>query len=135
CLEAKRIAMAADLGSLQGKRFSAVVLAGLGGSAIGGDLLRATFEPKLTCPVSVVRDYQLPAYIGSDTLVIAASNSGNTEETLSAYAQARKAGAQILAVTTAGTLDELTHADGVPTIKLPVTGLQPRAAVGYSFIP
>jgi glucose/mannose-6-phosphate isomerase len=107
----------------------------MGGSAIGGDLLRATFEPQLTCPVTVVRDYQLPAYVGPDSLVIAASNSGNTEETLSVYAQARLAGAPILAVTTGGKLDELAEADGVPLIRLPVTGMQPRAAVGFAFIP
>ena len=108
----------------------------MGGSAIGGDLLRATFEPWLTCPVTVVRDYHLPAYVGPDTLVIAASNSGNTEETLSAYAHRRGAhGAPILAVTTGGKLDELAESDGVPLIKLPATGMQPRAAVGYAFVP
>ncbi|HLJ84695.1 MAG TPA: bifunctional phosphoglucose/phosphomannose isomerase [Candidatus Eremiobacteraceae bacterium] len=133
--EAKRVALAADLGALKGKRFGSVVIAGLGGSAIGGDLLRAVFEPVLKCPVVVVRDYDLPGFVGPDTLVVASSNSGNTEETLSAYGQARKAGASILAATTGGKLDSLTEADGVPCIALPVTGLQPRAAVGYSFVP
>ena len=133
--QAKRVALDADLGGLAGKRYASVVIAGLGGSAIGGDLLRAVFEPILTCPVVVVRDYDLPGFVGADTLVIASSNSGNTEETLSAYAQARKAGASILAATTGGKLDELTEADNVPCIALPVTGLQPRAAVGYSFVP
>jgi glucose/mannose-6-phosphate isomerase len=135
CAAAKRIASGADLGALTGRHFSSVVIAGMGGSAIGGDLLRAAFEPQLTCPVTVVRDYRLPGYIGPETLVIAASNSGNTEETLSTYAQARKASAPILAVTTGGKLDDLAEADGVPLIKLPVTGLQPRAAVGYAFVP
>lgn len=135
CEDAKRIAAAADLGALASRRFASVVIAGMGGSAIGGDLLRATFEPALKCPVTVVRDYQVPGYIGPDTLVIAASNSGNTEETLSVYAQARKAKAPILAVATGGKLDDLAEADGVPLIKLPVTGLQPRAAVGYALIP
>lgn len=135
CGDAKKIAVAADLGALAGRRFTSVLIAGMGGSAIGGDLLRATFEPWLTCPVTVVRDYQLPAYVGPDTLVIAASNSGNTEETLSVYAQARRASAPILAVTTGGKLDELADTDGVPVIQLPVTGMQPRAAVGYAFVP
>ncbi|HKW45272.1 MAG TPA: bifunctional phosphoglucose/phosphomannose isomerase [Candidatus Eremiobacteraceae bacterium] len=135
CEEAKRIAAGADLGALAGRRYSSIVIAGMGGSAIGGDLLRATFEPWLTCPVTVVRDYSLPAYVGPDTLFIAASNSGNTEETLSTYAQARRAGAPILAVTTGGKLDDHADADGVPLIKLPATGMQPRAAVGYAFIP
>jgi glucose/mannose-6-phosphate isomerase len=127
--QAKRVALAADIGALKGKRFGSVVIAGLGGSAIGGDLLRAVFEPILKCPVVVVRDYDLPGFVDSDTLVIASSNSGNTEETLNAYAQARKAGAQILAATTGGKLDSLADADNVPCIALPVTGLQPRAAL------
>ncbi len=133
--QAKRVALAADLGDLSGKRFASVVIAGLGGSAIGGDLLRAVFESVLKCPLIVVRDYDLPAFVGPDTLVIASSNSGNTEETLNAYAQARKAGAHVLAATTGGKLFELAEADAVPCISLPVTGLQPRAAVGYSFVP
>jgi glucose/mannose-6-phosphate isomerase len=135
CEAAKRIAAGADLGALAGRTFNSVVIAGMGGSAIGGDLMRATFEPLLTCPVTVVRDYHLPGYIGPDTLFIAASNSGNTEETLSTYAQARRAHAQILCVTTGGKLDQLAESDGVPLIKLPVTGMQPRAAVGYAFVP
>jgi glucose/mannose-6-phosphate isomerase len=135
CQAAKKIALSSDLGALTGRKYSSVVIAGMGGSAIGGDLLRATFESELPCPVTVVRDYQLPGYIGPDTLVIAASNSGNTEETLSTYAQARRAKSPILAVTTGGKLDDLAEADGVPLVKLPVTGLQPRAAVGYALVP
>ena len=135
CEDAKKIAIGADLGDLAGRKFASVLIAGMGGSAIGGDLMRATFEPWLTCPVTVVRDYRLPAYVGPDTLVIAASNSGNTEETLSVYAQARLAKAPILAVTTGGKLEGSAEADGVPLIKLPATGMQPRAAVGYALVP
>ncbi|MDQ2817731.1 MAG: bifunctional phosphoglucose/phosphomannose isomerase [Candidatus Eremiobacteraeota bacterium] len=134
CEDAKAIAQRAELGGLIGRRFSSVVLAGLGGSAIGGDFLRATFEGQLSCPFAVVRDYDLPGYVGANTLVLASSNSGNTEETLSAYAQARKAGAPILALTTGGQLADRCAADGVPVVRFP-GGLQPRAAVGYSFIP
>jgi len=131
---AKKIALDADLGDLGSRKFANVVIAGMGGSAIGGSMLQATYSPVLSCPVAVVRDYHLPGYVGPDTLVIAASNSGNTEETLSCYDLARKSRAALLAATTGGKLEEKAAADGVPTIKFP-GGLQPRAALGYSFIP
>jgi glucose/mannose-6-phosphate isomerase len=98
CEDAKRIGSAADLGNIPGRLFTSLVLAGLGGSAIGGDLLRSCYAPVLRCPVEVVRDYHLPAYVGRDTLVFASSNSGNTEETLSAYDAARRVGATVVAL-------------------------------------
>jgi glucose/mannose-6-phosphate isomerase len=134
CDRAKQIAAAADLGALAGKRFANVVIAGMGGSAIGGDLLRSIFEPHLELPVTVSRDYHLPGYVGRETLVVAASYSGNTEETLASYDAARKAGASLLAVTTGGELAARAGRDRVPTIAIP-GGLQPRAAVGYAFVP
>jgi glucose/mannose-6-phosphate isomerase len=134
CDRAKQIATAADLGALAGKRFANTVIAGMGGSAIGGDLLRSIFEPHLELPVAVSRDYHLPGYVGRETLVIVASYSGNTEETLASYDAARKAGAAVLAVTTGGELAARAGHDGVPTIVIP-GGLQPRAAVGYGFVP
>jgi glucose/mannose-6-phosphate isomerase len=106
----------------------------LGGSAIGGSMLQATYAPVLVCPVAVVRDYHLPGYVGPQTLVIASSNSGNTEETLACYDQARKMRTPLLAATTGGKLEVKARADGVPVIKFP-GGLQPRAALGYAFIP
>ncbi|MDQ6767183.1 MAG: bifunctional phosphoglucose/phosphomannose isomerase [Candidatus Eremiobacteraeota bacterium] len=132
--DAKRIALTASFDSLAGKKYSSLVIAGLGGSAIGGDFLRAGYEPTLSVPVTVVRDYHLPGYVGADTLVFATSNSGNTEETLSAYDAARKARATICAFSTGGKLGELARADDVPWVSFP-GGLQPRAALGYSFVP
>ena len=132
---AKRIASAISLESLRGKRFTSLVIAGLGGSAIGGDFLRSAYESVLRCPVTVVRDYHLPEYVGESTLIFASSNSGNTEETLSCYAAAKRAKASIVAFTTGGKLAELAKADGVPLVQFPSDGLQPRAALGYSFIP
>ncbi len=132
--DARRIAESADLGALRNRKFSSLVIAGMGGSAIGGDLFRATYEPVLTVPVTIVRDYQLPGYVGEDTLVYVASNSGNTEETLAVYAAARKAHAAIAAFTTGGTLSRLAAEDDVPVVRFP-GGLQPRAALGYSLIP
>jgi len=134
CASARQLAAAADLGNLAGKRFANVVVTGMGGSAIGGDLLRSIFEPYLEVPLGVTRDYHVPGYVGRRTLVIAASYSGNTEETLACYAAARKAGAAVLAVTTGGELAARAAKDGSPTITIP-GGLQPRAAIGYSFVP
>ena len=134
CDDAKTIGRNAALGDVAGRPFARAVVAGLGGSAIGGDLLRSCFESHLRCPLEVVRDYHLPAYVGRDTLVFASSNSGNTEETLSAYDQARRAGAPVVAFTTGGELARRASADGVPVVRFP-GGLQPRAAVGYSFVP
>src|SRR5690348_15940764 len=134
CDSAKSIGENADLGAAVGRSYTSVVLAGLGGSAIGGDLLRSCYSSHLRCPFEVVRDYHLPSYVGRDTLVLAASNSGNTEETLSSYDQARRAGAAIVAFTTGGELEARARRDGVPVVRFP-GGLQPRAAVGYSFVP
>src|SRR6266542_1887056 len=74
-----------------------IVVAGMGGSAIGGDLAAALLADELKVPMTVHRDYGLPAYVGRDSLVIASSYSGNTEETLSAFEDARKRGAKVLA--------------------------------------
>lgn len=86
-----------------------VVITGLGGSAIGGNLLRVFVLDKCKIPVIVNRDYVLPAYVDSKTLVIASSYSGNTEETLSAYQDAKAKGAKIIAITTGGKLKEFAE--------------------------
>lgn len=134
CDGARRIARDAALPGLSGRTFSSIVLAGLGGSAIGGDLLRATYGAQLKVPMEVVRDYHLPNYVGPQTLVLASSNSGNTEETLSAYDQARTQRATVVAFSTGGELERRARNDGVALVKFP-GGLQPRAALGYSFVP
>ncbi|OPZ75491.1 MAG: bifunctional phosphoglucose/phosphomannose isomerase [Firmicutes bacterium ADurb.Bin456] len=113
---------------------SNIVVTGLGGSAIGGDLLRVYTASKMAVPVIVNRDYVLPQFVGPDTLVFAVSYSGNTEETLSAYSEARSRGASVVAVTTGGQLGELASRDGVPLIGVP-GGISPRAATGFLFIP
>jgi glucose/mannose-6-phosphate isomerase len=109
-----------------------VIVAGMGGSAIGADLLAAYAAPTATVPILVWRNYGLPGFAGPDTLVIASSHSGNTEETLSAFERAVRAGAQVLAVTTGGVLAERAAAAGVPLWRFEHAG-EPRAAVGYSF--
>jgi glucose/mannose-6-phosphate isomerase len=113
---------------------SNIVVTGLGGSAIGGDLLRVYAAGKCPVPIIVNRDYGLPHFVGPDTLVFAVSYSGNTEETLSAYEEAQVRGASIITITTGGKLAELALRDSVPIVKIP-SGLAPRAATGYLFIP
>jgi len=110
-----------------------VVVAGLGGSAIGADLLTAYIAPYCQIPIVVHRNYDLPAWArGQETLVIASSHSGNTEETLSSYESALVNSCNILAITTGGELKNRAIRSGVTLWNFHHTG-QPRAAVGYSF--
>lgn len=110
-----------------------VLVAGMGGSAIGADLLAAYASPLSSIPLVVQRNYYLPAWAnGRDTLVIASSHSGNTEETLAAFDQAQKGNCHILALCTGGKLAEKARQSNVPLWTFEHPG-QPRAAVGYSF--
>jgi len=108
-----------------------ITVAGMGGSAIGGDLAAALLADELKVPMSVHRDYGLPAYVGRDSLVIVSSYSGNTEETLSSFEEARKRGAKVLALTTGGKIAELARASNYPVVTFSYKA-QPRAALGYS---
>jgi glucose/mannose-6-phosphate isomerase len=109
-----------------------VVVVGMGGSAIGGALVSALVAPEAGVPILSAGGYALPAHVGSDTLVIASSYSGNTEETLALTRQAMEQGAQILPVTTGGELGTLAQENGWPVIRFAYPS-QPRAALGYSF--
>ena len=115
-----------------------VLITGMGGSAIGGDLVSAAIEPTCKLPVAVVRDYELPAWAaGPQTLVIASSHSGNTEETLAAYHLAAQRGCKRLAICTGGELAAISQSDieaGQPVGRWIFEHRgQPRAAVGFSF--
>jgi glucose/mannose-6-phosphate isomerase len=117
------------------KSVDRVVIAGMGGSAIGGSLLASLLATECKHPIFVSRNYELPAFAnGSTTLLIASSNSGNTEETLTALKQARARGCQILAMTTGGELANLARQAGLPLITINYQS-QPRAALGWSFAP
>jgi len=111
-----------------------VVVLGMGGSAIGGDLVRSLVQSESRIPVIVHRDYGLPAFVDDRTLVIASSYSGNTEETLSGFESALKTKAKKLAMTTGGKLQELAEANNIPVFKIEYKA-QPRAALGFSFLP
>lgn len=132
CREAWRIGMEAVLPPAGAVEH--VVVTGLGGSAIGGDMLRVYALGESSVPVLVNRDYRLPSFVGPRTMVFAVSFSGNTEETLSAYDDARTRGASIIAVTTGGKLAEKAKQDGVPLVIIP-GGISPRSATGYLFLP
>jgi glucose/mannose-6-phosphate isomerase len=133
CREALAIAQAASLTGLEA-RPSVAVLTGMGGSAAGGDFARAVFEAYGTTPFLVNRDYHMPHCVGLADLVFAASYSGNTEETLSAYADAHRAGARIICVTSGGKIADLAQADGHDVIRIP-GGQPPRTALGFMLIP
>jgi glucose/mannose-6-phosphate isomerase len=107
-----------------------LVVAGMGGSAIGGALARAALSDQASRPIFVTRAYGLPTWTTPDTMVLCASYSGETEETLACYESAGALGAARLVATTGGRLAEMARSDGVPVIPLP-GGFQPRAAVAY----
>lgn len=111
-----------------------VVILGMGGSAIGGDLAASLASSEAKLPIIVCRGYELPAFTNADTLVIASSYSGNTEETLSAFNQALKTQAKKLAITTGGKLKAIAQEKGIPIFTFDYKA-QPRAALPYSFMP
>ncbi len=110
-----------------------LLILGMGGSAIGGDLLRTLVAERCRVPILVSREYDIPAWVNESTLVVASSHSGNTEETLSAFEQARGRGAMLAAITTGGKLDALAREAGAAVLNYSFES-QPRAALGYSFI-
>jgi glucose/mannose-6-phosphate isomerase len=113
--------------------FRQILIAGMGGSAIGADLLASYVEDKCSIPIFVWRDYNLPAWAkGPETLVIASSHSGNTEETLSAIDTALSRNCTCLAISTGGKLAKIAQEAQIPLWRFEHHG-QPRAAVGYSF--
>ncbi len=111
-----------------------IVLCGLGGSAIGGDLLKSYLGAELKVPFLVNRHYVLPGFVGPNTLVIISSYSGNTEETNTAHREAVKRKAKILCISSNGMTETLAKRSRTPLIKIP-GGLPPRTALAYSFFP
>lgn len=134
CAEARRIGEIFALPERYKRAYRAIVCTGLGGSAIGADLVRSYIADEAAVPLVVNRNYTLPRFVDSSSLVIAASYSGNTEETLAAYRDARAKGAAIISVTSGGELRSLAERDGFPFLTIPA-GFPPRCALGYSFFP
>jgi len=115
-------------------KISNVVIVGMGGSAIGGDIVRRLALAESKLPVWVHRDYGLPAFVDASTLVIASSYSGNTEETLSAFTASLKTRARKLVITSGGKLKHLAENEGIPVFVVDYQA-PPRAAFSHSFVP
>lgn len=109
-----------------------LMIAGMGGSGVGGALAAAVIGEEASRPIRLVQDYELPSWTTDETTVLCVSYSGNTEETLACYEAAGIIGARRVVATTGGQLAELARRDGVPVLPI-AGGLQPRAALGYVF--
>ncbi|MDR3689616.1 MAG: bifunctional phosphoglucose/phosphomannose isomerase [Fimbriimonas sp.] len=133
CLNALEVAEQLSLRPLD-RRPNLVVIGGMGAAATCGDIVRALFEEHAAVPIHINRDYRLPAFVGVGDLVFCVSYSGDTEETLSMYAEAKRFGAKIIAITSGGKLKELAEADGNSVYLVP-GGQPPRTALGYMLIP
>jgi glucose/mannose-6-phosphate isomerase len=122
-----------DFSLPENKEFDRIIIAGMGGSAIGADLLVAYAFPDLRIPTFILRDYQLPGWAtGKNCLVICSSHSGNTEETNSVLSQAIERKCTIVVITTGGKLFSTASDNGIVAWKFKHVG-QPRTAVGFSF--
>jgi glucose/mannose-6-phosphate isomerase len=116
---------------LSASQFSNILIGGLGGSGIGGRIVKTIFMDEFPIPVEVVADYTLPAYVNEKTLVILGSYSGNTEETLAMFAEVEKRGCQMLILTAGGKLGGFAKEKSLKTYFLE-PGFQPRMALGFS---
>ena len=111
-----------------------IIVAGMGGSAIGGDVTYALVNDEIKIPYLVVRGYDIPTWVDSSTLVICSSYSGNTEETISILGKAHTKGAKVCAITTGGKIGKICDRYNYDKVIIP-SGMQPRAALAFSFIP
>ncbi len=116
------------------KQAKNIIICGLGGSAIGGDLLRSYLGYECRIPIFINRNYFLPAFADKNSLVVISSYSGDTEESLSSYEDAVNRGCKIVCSTSGGKLSVLAETQSRLTIRLP-RGYQPRCALAYSFFP
>lgn len=133
---ASAVAAAHGLDGLPDKAYvENVVVLGMGGSGIAGDVMVAVAGPFLPVPVTVVKSYDLPDFVGPGSLVFAISFSGNTEETVEAAGEASNAGASLVAVTNGGELAALADEWGAPVVPVPEGIPQPRAALGAMAVP
>lgn len=132
----QQLAEAIDIGrknriNFGGKKFSSIVVSGLGGSGIGGTIAAEVVSEEASAPILVTKDYFLPAFVNENTLVIISSYSGNTEETLSAMQQAINKKATIACITSGGKVVEIAQKNNLPYILIP-GGMPPRSCLGYS---
>lgn len=111
---------------------NAVVVCGMGGSALGAEILKSYLNEKI--PFFIVRDYTIPTWLNKNTLVFIVSYSGNTEETLSCYTEAKRRECTVVCISSDGKLRDLAARDGTHTIDVP-RGMMPRDSLGYQSIP
>jgi len=111
-----------------------IIIAGMGGSAIGGELLKDWARNKAQVPIEINRDYTLPAYAGKRSLVVIVSYSGETEESLSALHDAAKKHCPVYCISSGGTLLKFAEKLSLPHLQVPA-GMPPRAALPYLFVP
>lgn len=110
--------------------FKNIVFSGMGGSAIGGDIIRSYCTYRLDFPIFVIRNYNLPKFVDENTLFFACSYSGNTEETLVSFYEAIKRRAKIFVISSGGKLIDFANKEKIPFVKIP-SGYPPRQALGY----
>lgn len=111
-----------------------IVISGMGGSAIGGDIIREYVETSSSIPIFVNRNYTLPKYVNKNTLLVMISYSGDTEETLSVYRDARRIGLRMIGLSSNGKLSGICSKEKIPFVSIP-SGYSPRAALPYLFLP
>jgi len=121
-----------ELKNVKKENFNKIIVTGLGGSAISGDLILNYLHKELNLPFYVNRNYFLPKFADKNTLIIVSSYSGNTEETLSVFNEAVKIGCSIICITTGGKAQKIASDNQIPVIKIQ-PGYQPRYALGLSF--
>lgn len=130
--EAVEIGKSSEFFSFDKYGIKNIIINGLGGSAIGGDLIRSYTHYNSTVPVYINRNYHLPGFAGKDTLSVISSYSGNTEETISAYKESKSKECRIICVSSGGKVEKMALEHKDRFVKIP-GGLQPRCALGYSF--
>ncbi len=132
CHKARRLDIPTN--SIDTKNIDNICVVGMGGSGIGGDMLKRYTRSFLDIPIHVVKDYSLPAFVGDSSLLITISYSGNTKETISSFVEGLERGCKIIALTSGGDLEKKCKNNDVPIINIP-SGIQPRAAFPFLFIP
>jgi glucose/mannose-6-phosphate isomerase len=130
----EELSITKDFSPVFTKKFKNIVILGMGGSAIGGNLLSNYLADELSIPIIVIRSYNVPKFVDDNSLVFAVSYSGNTEETISAFKKCIKAKAKVIVLTSGGKFFDISKENNFPVIKVPA-GIQPRAAISYLFFP
>lgn len=134
CRQAIMLADALPLSPQTSRQLNKTVVCGLGGSAIGGDILKTLLFQKLKIPILINRNYGLPRLVDEETLAFIVSYSGSTEETLSTYEECKKRRSFLISICSGGELKDLSKQDEVPCLIVP-SGMPPRTTIGYLSIP